>query len=573
MIRKLKYIIPVVILIMTSCKKQLDINTDPNNPTTLPESKLLTGAEKSLASSLTADFGLTQILSTYVHQTVVRENPNEYGATGVDVENGWNFFFINTVTNLNVIITKGTADGNLQYVGIAEVLKAYGFSQMVDAYGDIPYSQTAQLLTGINAPVFEKGATIYPQLLTLLDKGIADMSSTSAANLLTPGTDDVIYAGAIASWIKAANTIKLKLLLQQRLITNVSTQVNALIAGGNLISQTSDSFMLPYGVNGATDDRNPGYAEYFASQRTYYTSPWFYGILKGYNPWIYTNITDPRIPYYFFNQIGPNDAAQNATDYRDGAFVSIYFGSIGPNQGSSQQNSMTVQGIYPVGGRYDDGNPQVVTATSGTGAVPYKCITYADVLYMQAELMQAGVITGNAKTTLQAAMTESFAQVDYIVSLSKTAQTVPHIVSNPAVATYINAVLAEYDAYPATTTIGNITLTKAQRQMASIMTQKWIASFGSSVDQYTDYRRTGFPILFDPNNAAMAPNHTVQPPINGDPANPGAQLAVPVELLRTYPLSLPWSIAELQTNKNAPAQKLPASYPVFWYVAGTVPVQ
>jgi hypothetical protein len=25
-----------------------------------------------------------------------------------------------------------------------------------------------------------------------------------------------------------------------------------------------------------------------------------------------------------------------------------------------------------------------------------------------------------------------------------------------------------------------------------IMTQKWISSFGSAVDQYTDYRRTGF---------------------------------------------------------------------------------
>ena len=577
MIRKLKYIIPVVIIAMTACKKPLDINVDPNNPTKLSESILLTGAEKNLSSCLAAEFGLTQILSTYTHQTVVRESPNEYGATGVDMENNWNTFYISVVTNLNVIIANGAKDGSFRAVGIAEVLKAYGFSQMVDTYGDIPYSQTAQLLTtGIRNPAFDKSSAIYPQLLALLDQGIADMAkqpnlSTAAAK--TPDPTDVIYTGYTDLWTKAANSIKLKLLTQQRLTTDVSSQVNALISGGKLISNTAESFNFPYGVNGATDDRNPGYSEYFATQRTYYTSPWFYSILKGYNPWIYTNISDPRIPYYFFNQIGPDDQADNPTEFRDGGFVSIYFGSVGPNQGASQQNSLTVQGIYPVGGRYDDGNPQTVTATSSNGNAPYKMVTYADVLYLEAELMKAGVIAGDAKSKLQAAMTESFNQVDYIAGIvSKSA---PALAGTDPANNYITKVLAEYDKYNGVT-IGNITLTKDQQQLESIMTQKWIASFGSSVDAYTDYRRTSFPVMFDPNNSAMAPNHKVQPPINGDPENPNAQAPVAVELIRKYPLSLPWSTSELESNSKAPAQKTDPSdpkYAPFWYKAGTVPVQ
>ncbi|WP_167459525.1 hypothetical protein [Pedobacter jejuensis] len=45
MIRKLKYIIPAVILLASSCKKSLDINTDPYSPTSVSENKLLPAAQ------------------------------------------------------------------------------------------------------------------------------------------------------------------------------------------------------------------------------------------------------------------------------------------------------------------------------------------------------------------------------------------------------------------------------------------------------------------------------------------------------------------------------------------------
>ncbi|MEO7769239.1 MAG: hypothetical protein ABIS01_17535, partial [Ferruginibacter sp.] len=87
--------------------------------------------------------------------------------------------------------------------------------------------------------------------------------------------------------------------------------------------------------------------------------------------------------------------------------------------------------------------------------------------------------------------------------------------------------------------------------------------FGSSIDAYTDYRRTGFPILFDPSNPAMAPGGKVQPPLHGNPlVDP--QSAVAVNLNLPYPLSLPWPTSELTSNSNAPAQKIPSTYKVFW---------
>src|SRR5690606_24041789 len=197
----------------------------------------------------------------------------------------------------------------------------------VDLFGKVPFSEANMLAEGIQNPVYEEGADIYPQLIALLDAGIADLENTEAANTAVPGADDVIYGGDVGSWVKAANSIKFKLLVQQRNIKDVSGEVNTLLTADNMISSTAESFMIPYGPNEATDDRNPGFSEYYATQRTMHVSPWLYEIMKGYNDDILTNIEDPRIPYYIYNQMTADDDPNPDVEYRDGAFVSKYFGS------------------------------------------------------------------------------------------------------------------------------------------------------------------------------------------------------------------------------------------------------
>jgi hypothetical protein len=583
MLNKIKYLLLGTVLLV-SCKKDfLDINTDPNNPTSIEVSKLLPTAQRALGDALALgggdNGGLSQILSVYVHHISTREEADAYNVDGGDFFLGtsWPKLYATSkpqpplvqsagvLNNLEIIIRDATAAGNLRYAGIAKILKAYTYSQLVDVFGDVPFSEATK--TDTLHPKFDDDAVIYPQLFTILDAGIADLSNTTAANILKPGVDDIIYNGDTDKWIRAANTIKLKLYTQIRKVKDVRTEVNALLAANKLIDTVSKNFMLPYGTNASTEDRNPGFEEYYSTQRSDHISPWFYEILKGYNTRIFTGNPDPRIPFYIYNQLSATQATRegNQTEYRDGAFVSIYFGSVGPDRDRTQQNSISVVGIYPVGGRYDEGDAQQVSGSSGTGSAPYKFVTYPDRLYLEAELIKEGLATGNARTKLQQAMLESFRQVDYIVTQHvKPAQTVPPIydpkydplnLNDPAKTSpmmkYIHLVLAEYDAKPA-------------QQLEIIMTQKWIAGFGSGVDAYSDYRRTGYPVLFNPNNPTMAPGGKVQPPINGDPVNPGAQKAVPVLLSRTYPQSLPWYSGELETNQNAPDQKNPATYKVFW---------
>ncbi|HEX3167799.1 MAG TPA: SusD/RagB family nutrient-binding outer membrane lipoprotein, partial [Chitinophagaceae bacterium] len=513
--------------------------------------------------------GLSEILAVYTHQMSTREGPDKYGITGADfnLQTAWSKLFSSTANpgttfpvygvlqNLEDIIAKSTEAGNLIYAGIAKILKAYTYSVAVDVFGDVPYSEANKLKQGIIHPKFDDDASIYESLFPLINEGIADLNNTSAPNNQEPGGDDLMYGGDVDLWIKAANTIKLKLYTQIRRVKNVSAEVNALISGGNLISRTSESFLVPYGPNGATDDRNPGYFDYFATQRSNHVRPWFYEILKGYNPRIFTGNPDPRIKYYIYNQVNATQPSRdgNQTEYRDGQFVSIYFGSVGPDRDRTQQNTISLFGIYPVGGKYDDGSATIATANSGTGAAPYRLLTYADRLYLEAELINTGLIPGDAKAKLAAAMDESFKQVDYVITnFVNPSQNVPALFGSNAVATYTDKVLVEYDA------------ASTAKKLEIIMTQKWLSSVGSAVDQYTDIRRTGYPVVFDPSNPAMAPGGRVQPPINGDPVNPGNQKSVPVQQSRTFALALPWFQTELESNPNAPAQKNPSTYKIFW---------
>ena len=554
MLKKLKYIIPLALVFaISSCSKSsFDINVDPNNPATLPAKNLLPGIEKTLGDASATIGGISETLEVYMHRISVREAPNAYGVTGNSgfVDGIWDDYLSSGITNANLIIAKAVPAGNFKYAGIAKILKAFMFSQLVDIFGDVPFTEEGKLPEGILNPKFDAGATIYPALFTMINDGISDLNNT-AINPLNPGADDVIYGGKAASWVKMANTLKLKLLTQQRKVKDVKAEVAALLANpATLMSSTADNFQLPYSV----DNKNPGYADYGAAQRTKYISPWFYEIMKGYNPNIFTSITDPRIPYYWFNQLKPGQVTTNdgfKTEYRDGPFVSIYFGSNGPNSGFAQQNTQTIAGIYPVGGKYDDksgsgsSSSNKLSTASATGAAPYRFITYADRLFLEAELINTGVVAGDARAKTLAAIKESFKQVDAVVALTGSASTVPKIAGTPADSAYSASIMKYYDANPS-------------KQLQIIMTQKWIQSFGSAVDAYTDYRRTGYPVLFNPNATGVA-----QPPVDGDPTLT-VQPAVKVSANRDFPLSLPWPAAELSSNSSAPVQKQPSTFKVFW---------
>ena len=542
----------VMIVATTSCKKFLDVNKNLNSPT--PDkasvSLLLSSAERALANNMALGTGLGNTMSVYTHQMTGRVAADRYGAGS----QGWDGIYA-AIANLNVIIKNGTAETRYKYAGIAKILKAYAFSILVDVYGDVPFTEFDQF-PEIKQPKTDMGKDIYPKLFTLIDEGIADIDNP-ASNVSSPGSDDYIYKGNLTNWKKAARTLKLKLYTQVRLVQDVKTQVTALLATpANLINSQAESFMMPYGPFATTDDRHPAYGDYNATQRGgQLFSPWLYEIMKGRNANILSGNPDPRIPYYIYNQKSPNALPENCTEFRDGGFISILFGSNGNCRDGSNSATYSIFGIYPAGGRYDANEFRAINANSGsiapinagTGARPHEFITYADRLYLEAELINAGLAPGDQKAVFTSALNESFKQVDYIIGTyikpgnAGAPQVVPLIDTSAATATYKSAVIAAFDAG------------SNARKLEYIITEKWINRIENPVDSYTDYRRTGFPVLFAP--APMGNVTSVTAP-DGK--------VTPVSNDRGYPLSLPFNNNEIALNSNAPPQKVPENYKVFW---------
>src|SRR5882757_2075992 len=232
MLLKFKYIIPIALaaVVITSCKKgTFDINVDPNSPSSLPVTNLLPNIEGSIGGEQTVG-GLGGSLEVYMHRISVREEPNGYGITGSGgIPSGlWDDYYQTVFTNADLIVAQATPANNFKYAGIAKIIKAYAVSQLVDVFGDVPYTEAGRLITdGIKNPKFDDDCTIYPKLLALIDEGIANINNP-VVNALVPGNDDVIYKGSTAKWIKAANSLKLKLYTQERKVVNVTTQVTAL---------------------------------------------------------------------------------------------------------------------------------------------------------------------------------------------------------------------------------------------------------------------------------------------------------------------------------------------------------
>ena len=365
------------------------------------------------------------------------------------------------------------------------------------------------------------------------------MLNDATANLAkaateTPGADDLIFEGNTTKWIKLANSLKLKFYNQLKLTPLYDAAAVAdIITNKDLMSSVGDGFKLLYGTANNPENRHPLFKQDYVDNAANNIDPYFYLIMKGdpslpqFNP-ILEGIADPRVPYYFFNQLAGNEPVNPFTTAPFGDFLSIWFASfqIDPNEGFDQAQYQTMVGQYPCGGAFDDGEGGRAGVAEGQnaglgGAGYTRLYPYLAHLYTRAELSLTKGAPGNDRTLFEAAMRASFAEVNQLATTPV-----------PGVDAYVNAVLALYDA------------ATAQGKLELILTEKWIASFGFSIDAYTDYRRTGFPVMFDPNT-------------DGNPFT---------ILNRVYPVSIPYFTDDLQINPNADPQRDPGTDKVFWDV-------
>jgi hypothetical protein len=199
------------ILFLAGCEDYLNINDDPNNPTSAPAQGLLTN------STYNSALNTYRIGSTTSYYVQYLASPNTGSALdtqeALSFDNDW-FNLYDVLTDLSDLEILAEEEGATQLLGIAKILKAYNLALLVDAWGDVPYSD-AFFAETLN-PGYDNQSDLYGTVSTLLEDGINQLQEPNST--INAGNEDFIYGGNTTQWIQ------LGYMLQARYANHLSNQ-------------------------------------------------------------------------------------------------------------------------------------------------------------------------------------------------------------------------------------------------------------------------------------------------------------------------------------------------------------
>lgn len=259
--KKILTILAAASLSLTACTSYLDINYDPNSPSAdvVDNNMILPAAEMAFS----AKYGdMMRIFGGYLAEHYAQyfgtSNYDDFGKfilSATRVNNVYSTIMPACIGNATVIREKAAEAEEWGTYLAATVLRVFAFQSMVDAFGEIPYSEAMN--ADILNPAYEDGATVYAGLLAELDEALSKVSPSDVV------ATNFLYSGQTAgAWIKFANALKLKLLMRESKVANVSSELASLIAENNF--PTADVAWAGIWKN-ESGRANPFYQEEFAT--------------------------------------------------------------------------------------------------------------------------------------------------------------------------------------------------------------------------------------------------------------------------------------------------------------------
>lgn len=453
--KKIIYSIPGVVLlfsiIITSCTKDFTkTNTSPNaSPEALPQ-QLLTPA---LVKTLTLNMLRNRNFNNELMQVTVDASDAEGKVFRYDYRANWSDYLytgwyiqLSNFKDIYKIASDSGLNYNRSYSGIALVCQAWIYSMLTDTYGDVPFSESNKARDSITEPKFDAQKDIYMGLFKMLD---------TANTLLTTGTailpaSDPVYRGNISLWRRFCNSLQLRLLMRlsgkaevsAEVIAKIKTIVDTKASTYPIMTDSSHSAILrwtgagllvsPYVSVREQDFRQPGIASFFIDN------------LAAWN--------DPRISIPLpwgngtFNRWGIAPAS--------GSYVGI-----------------------PSGYAPGENPPKKAYFTSNTSAVSMQTeplagmiMNTAEVKFILAEAAVKGWISGSAGTFYTAGARESLK-------------------------VWLPNWNLDIQAYLTTADIEWEEGLPLEGKMQKIHLQKYYALFLADLQQWFEYRRTGYPVL------------------------------------------------------------------------------
>lgn len=200
---------------LSSCSDFLDVNVDPDKPnnTTAEVANRVPWIQRMFMYSA----GITNYRTSMI-AGVLYSTSGTHGPAAVT----WNFapgtttssyqtWFVETAANLNDLYNKAKAENAYHYMAVADIYHALGFMQMLDLYGEIPYTEA---LGNSPVPAYNDGKTIFNGCVAKLDEAIKLLSEAQPATATPLSKGDLMNGGDAQKWLKMAYGLKARFLLK-----------------------------------------------------------------------------------------------------------------------------------------------------------------------------------------------------------------------------------------------------------------------------------------------------------------------------------------------------------------------
>jgi hypothetical protein len=477
---KIVAVLFLVAILVTGCEFG-DTNDSPNSLKAAPIAQQLTSLTVNVGFLSGSDLNRysSLIMQQYSGQgpgaTTQMQFFEQFQIVGSDLNNVWSSIYATILNDAENIIVEAEAINSPHYSGVAKILKAYTYQLTVDTWGRIPYSDTQKLAANVK-PKYDSDEAIYTEIVKLLDQGIAEVNAPTST--ISPGTNSTIYPGTFSTtknnWIKFANTLKLRLFLHysEKNPSFAKSSIDALV-NSSASFIASNSDTFQMDFFNVANGRNP--IDQFQTNRV--------GNLVANAKIVnmMTAKTDPRRAFYF-TQFPANSG--------------LYVGSIAG--APAAPTSYSTFHTYLRG---------TLTGTTYSGAAPIRMLTFAEYNFIRAEASLRFTSPGSAQTFFQEGIRNSM----------------------------LSAGVAAADITTYLATNGTLTGTPAQ-QLEQIINEKYIASYGVVLEPWSDFRRTGYPVLTLPSNAVVP----------------------------YFPRSLFYPQSEIDLNPENATQKAGMNVKVFW---------
>tara|TARA_R110002073_G_scaffold40547_5_gene114928 strand:+ start:10827 stop:12314 length:1488 start_codon:yes stop_codon:yes gene_type:complete len=444
-------ILLAIVIMFGSCDNGFEeMNVNPTKPTQLDPSTKLTFIQLYTGGSSYVAYLFWNVI--HLMQNIQHLNNTSYVSFLYKEGNTHQFFeeqFSNTVKNvidLEAQLEASDAPTAASDLAIARIQKVLIFSRLTDIYGDIPYSEAGKgFLEGVRFPKYDKQSDIYADMLATLESSAATLSAGGPNSY---GSADLLFAGDNVKWRKFANSLMLRLAMRMVNVDNSAAESWATKAiSGGVMESNADIAYTQY-ENSANDggpNVNP-LTKCFTSRAANQVklSKTFVDFLKDRD--------DPRVSVLSSTVDGNTDAAlQFGQDIND------------PNRGAA--NSKPNINIF-----------------GGSGVViydaPFFFQTYAEVEFMLAEASERWGLAGDdAEGHYNAGVT---AAMEYLSLYGHGVE----ITSDQ-----INDYLTANPFVPS-------------EALKMINEQYWVATFGNGLETFSNWKRSGYPVLIPADVAA-----------------------------------------------------------------------